>query len=209
MVDDIIARVERYYSARFAEHGATAAGVDWNSDESQQRRFDQLMRITRGTDGFSLNDYGCGYGALAAFLREEGVSCTYTGYDVSEPMIADATARWRDDGTVSFTRDPSDLQVADFCVASGIFNVRLDIAVADWVRYVLATIDRLATLGGKGFAFNMLTAHADPERMRDDLYYGDPGFFLDYCARAYSRHVALAQDYGLWEFTVIVRKTVP
>ena len=43
------------------------------------------------------------------------------------------------------------------------------------------------------------------DRMRDDLYYADPGFVFDHCKRRYSRHVALLHDYGLWEFTVLVR----
>jgi len=41
--------------------------------------------------------------------------------------------------------------------------------------------------------------------MRPDLYYADPRLYFDYCKRNFSRHVALLHDYGLWEFTVIVR----
>jgi hypothetical protein len=59
----------------------------------------------------------------------------------------------------------------------------------------------------KGFAFNCLTTYSDPERLRDDLYYGDPCYYFDLCKRLYSRHVALLHDYGLWEFTIIVRKS--
>ena len=49
------------------------------------------------------------------------------------------------------------------------------------------TIDRLAALSTRGFAFNMLTSYSDPEYMRDDLYYGDPRFFFDHCKRRHSR----------------------
>jgi hypothetical protein len=60
--------------------------------------------------------------------------------------------------------------------------------------------------GRKGFAFNCLTSYSDPERMRDDLYYGDPCYYFDLCKRLYSPQVSLLHDYGLWEFTIIVRK---
>ena len=43
--------------------------------------------------------------------------------------------------------------------------------------------------------------------MREELFYADPGWIFDQCMRRYSRHVALLHDYGLYEFTVLVRKS--
>ena len=90
-------------------------------------------------------------------------------------------------------------------VASGIFNVRLTTPVAEWEGYVFRTIDRLAALARRGFGFNALTSYSDPERMRPDLYYPDPCRLFDHCKRRHSRHVALLHDYGLYEFTILVR----
>ena len=58
-----------------------------------------------------------------------------------------------------------------------------------------------------GFGFNMLSLNSDPERRRADLYYVDPVATLAAIIARYGRHVALLQDYGLWEFTVLVRHT--
>jgi hypothetical protein len=52
----------------------------------------------------------------------------------------------------------------------------------------------------------MLTSYSDPDRMRPDLYYANPGEIFDQCKQRYSPQVALLHDYGLWEFTVLVRK---
>ena len=68
-----------------------------------------------------------------------------------------------------------------------------------------STLETLAELSIRGFAFNMLTSYSDTDKMRPDLYYGDPAFFFDHCKRRYSRNVALLHDYGLYEFTIIVR----
>ena len=62
--DRILREVDRYYSGKLKAHGATARGVDWNSTESQRMRFDQLLKICDRRAPFTLNDYGCGYGAL-------------------------------------------------------------------------------------------------------------------------------------------------
>ncbi len=55
-------------------------------------------------------------------------------------------------------------------------------------------------------AFNLLTSYSDKDMMRPDLYYGDPLFYFDYCKRNFSQNVALLHDYGLFEFTILVKK---
>jgi SAM-dependent methyltransferase len=203
MVKDVLDKVERYYSARFVEHGATARGVDWNGEESQRVRFRELLRIAAGRRAFSLNDVGCGYGALVDFLEQELLDVQYTGFDLSRPMIDHAQERHP---TRAFVLDADALPVADYTVASGIFNVKLDTSDEEWTPYVLETVRMMSDHSRRGFAFNVLTSYSDPERCRPDLYYGDPAFFFDVCKRSYSRDVALLHDYGLWEWTILVRK---
>lgn len=103
-----------------------------------------------------------------------------------------------------FTSPPETLTTAHYTVASGIFNVKLATATEQWQTYTLDTIDQLAALSTRGFAFNVLTNYSDPDRMRPDLYYADPCFLFDYWQRRYSRWVAALHDYGLYEFTVVV-----
>jgi SAM-dependent methyltransferase len=202
----IIDAVSRYYTDKVTEHGATPRGVDWRDSESQGIRFDVLLELIGGDQmGFSVNDYGCGYGALVAALAARGYEFEYRGYDVSEAMIAQARAQHSPEARVSFTSDAGELRQADYTIASGIFNVRLDQPVAEWRAYVLDTIDKLVQLSRRGLAFNALTSHGDPDRMRNDLYYADPAEILDHCLRRHSRDVALRHDYSLYEFTVFVR----
>jgi SAM-dependent methyltransferase len=206
---DILARdSERYYSGKFAEHGATPQGVDWNSLEAQTLRFDQLLRVVDAPSRrFTINDYGCGYGALADHLKAGGYRFGYRGYDLSESMIRHA--RLTHPKTHRWVTSESDLEPADYTVASGLLNVKQQHSDAGWTEYCLDVIGRLDRLSDRGFAFNMLTAYSDPEKRRDDLYYGDPLFYFDHCKRHLSRDVALLHDYGLYEFTLIVRKRRP
>jgi SAM-dependent methyltransferase len=204
--DPILEAVERYYSGRVAEHGPTAQGVDWNSAESQELRFAQLLKVCDDPDrGFSLNDYGCGYGALAGYLAREGLETRYRGFDVSSSMLEHARREHEHVPNAFFVDRVDELEPADYTVASGIFNVKLDVEAARWREYVLQELDTLARLSLRGFAFNMLTSYSDTDRMRPDLFYGDPSFYFDHCKRRYARNVALLHDYGLYEFTMIVR----
>ena len=96
--------------------------------------------------------------------------------------------------------------MADYGVASGIFNVRLGSTDDAWRSHVLRTLDVLNKTSRRGFSFNCLTLYSDQDRMRDYLYYADPCDLFDHCKRTYSRDVALLHDYGLYEFTILVRK---
>ena len=205
--DGMLAEVADYYSGKLAEHGDTPRGVDWNGAESQALRFEQLIRIIRQEQNFSLNDLGCGYGALLDFLGARYQDFSYHGCDVSAPMIAAAQARHADRANAGFSVADRPPRPADFGIASGIFNVRLGRGDDEWRSYVEATLDLLDQTSRQGFAFNCLTSYSDTEKMRDYLYYADPGALFDLCKRRYSRHVALLHDYGLYEFTILVRKS--
>jgi len=201
--------VASYYTQKIREHGATARGVDWNSEASQTLRFEQLLRVANGAAEFSLNEIGCGYGALVDHLRRGGSKFRYHGVDLSADMVAAAQVRHGEAPGVSFAVGAAPDAARDYCVASGIFNVRLETSDADWLSYVLATLDTMHQYSVLGFAFNALTLYSDADRMRPDLYYADPLRLFDHCKRFHSRNVALLHDYGLYEFTILVRKNVP
>lgn len=202
----LLQHVEAYYTAKVVAHGPTARGADWNSEASQQLRFQQLLRVLDNERGpFTVNDLGCGYGALAAYLHARGGTFHYQGFDLSPTMIQLACKQYGHLANCCFSHPPDALAPAHYTVASGIFNVKLTTETEQWHAYMLDTIDRLAALSTRGFAFNVLTSYSDPDRMRPDLYYADPCFLFDYCQRHYSRWVTVLHDYGLYEFTVVVK----
>ena len=205
-ITDILTEVAGYYSAKLAEFGETARGVDWNGETSQVLRFEQLSKIIQATEGFSLNDLGSGYGALFDYLSSRHQDFTYNGCDVSSEMIRVAQVRYMKNSNACFAVAAEPPKIADYGVASGIFNVRLGRSDAEWRNYLETTLDVLDRTSRLGFAFNCLTSYSDADKMRDNLYYADPCALFDFCKRRYSRDIALLHDYGLYEFTVLVRK---
>jgi SAM-dependent methyltransferase len=204
-VSEVIRRtVADYYAARLRQYGETARGVDWNSEASQALRFEKLLGLCRGETGFSLLDWGCGYGALLDHLRRLSVSCRYTGFDLSTEMIE--RARAREGPEASFTAAEEGLSPHDFVVASGIFNVKLEVPLDDWRAYVFSVLEAMDARARRGFAFNLLSLYSDPDRRRDTLFYADPLELFDHCRRRFSARVALLHDYPLYEFTLLVRK---
>jgi len=201
----ILSAVAAYYASKLAEHGPTPKGVDWNGLASHELRHRQFLRLLDSDTNTSVLDLGCGFGDFLRFLRAEGFRGDFIGYDVAPSMIAEASRlhgegpdrRWR------VGAEPA--ETADFAIASGMFNVKGDVPTETWTRYVQETTDILARAGRWGFGFNVLSLASDPERRRPDLYYADPAEMFAYCLSRFGRSVAVLQDYGLYEFTVIVR----
>lgn len=202
----ILGDVARYYTSKLEEHGTTARGVDWNGEASQTLRFDQLLRIVDVAGRFSINDLGCGYGALLDYLDARGFEVDYTGIDVSNEMVRAGARRFAGRAGANFVCAADLNGEADYSVASGIFNVRLEWSDTEWEIYIQATLDALNAASRRGFSFNCLTSYSDAPKMRDELYYVDPCALFDLCKRRYSKNVALLHDYGLYEFTILVRK---
>ena len=102
-------------------------------------------------------------------------------------MLEHAQARVRRHARRSSRRE-DELEPADYTVASGIFNVKLDVPDEDWREYVLETLEAIARLSTRGLrlqhAHELLRRRT---RCATDLYYGDPRFFFDHCKREYSR----------------------
>ena len=206
-VNTIYHDVADYYSKKLAEFGECARGVDWNSEEVQALRFEQLCLITGQLRNYSMTDLGCGYGAMYDYLASLNLDIIYYGVDISKDMIDAAKRQHPHHPNARFMQASEPDQITDFCVASGIFNVKLRRSNDEWTDYLLATLDVLNRNSSRGFAFNCLTSYSDQDKMRSDLYYADPLYLFDFCKRNYSRHVSLNHDYGLYEFTILVRKS--
>lgn len=202
----ILDRVRKYYDEKIETYGATPKGVDWNSPESQELRFEQLLKVCYGTKAFSINDFGCGYGALIKYMNDRGYTFQYRGFDISNQMIAKARELHRGLEYCEFFTDESDLTSADYTIASGIFNVKLQASYKEWEDYVLHTLRKISELSKKGFSFNLLSMYSDRDLMRTDLYYANPLFLFVFCKKNFSRFVSLLHDYPLYEFTILVRE---
>ena len=199
-------KVKSYFTDKLNEHGATHKGVDYNSTESQEARFFQLLKVIDASQRYSLLDFGSGYGGMYDYLTRLGHDVHYVGYDIAEPMIAKGRELHPNNPDCLFTSRLEEIPMLDYAVVSGTFNMKLDADFDSWTQIVLEALNQMNARASKGIAFNMLTQYSDADRMRPDLYYADPCFFFDYCKRNFSRNVALLHDYNLYDFTILARK---
>jgi len=201
-----LADISNYYTKKIVEHGNTPKGVDWNGEDGQILRFKQLCKIINTSNHFSINDLGCGYGALNTYLKKNHEEFSYSGFDISKDMIKAAKELNPENHRTRFIESSKPDKTADYTIASGIFNIRLDHPDNEWLTYIKETLHLLNNKSHLGFSFNCLTSYSDADKMRDYLYYTAPCVIFDYCMNKFSHNVTVLHDYGLYEFTILVRK---
>jgi SAM-dependent methyltransferase len=199
--------IERYYSGKIKAHGATPLGVAWPCQPTQELRFVQLLRVCEPETAFSLNDLGCGYGALLAFLakRHRRKKIDYLGIDLSARMIAEARSLWSKRPNTEFLVANTSPRTADYSLASGLFNVKLNQDEALWTHFVETTLTALCATSRRGFAVNFLAPLAQGETTQAELYRTPHGVWQSYCEKNFHARVEVLQGYGMREFTLLVR----
>ena len=197
-----------YYAARLKKFGPTPLGVDWPHRLNQELRFVQLLKLCDFAQPSSLNDVGCGYGALRAFLskRHRSARIDYLGTDVSAAMVAAARRRWRHRTDCAFELAAGATRAADWSLASGTFNVKLDCALSEWEAMVADTLAGLHGHSRRGYAVNFVLPPAPGQASPPQLYRPPPQRWLDHLAHHQpGAEVRLLQGYGFPEYTLLVR----
>lgn len=204
--------VAEYYGQKLRRHGATPAGTDWLSAVGQDLRLALLLRICDMTKPFSLNDLGCGYGALLDYLlsRHPRLQVDYLGIDVSPDMVSCAARRFRrhlapQTIKARFTTGCAAPRMADYAVASGIFNVVPPVGRSSWDDLVAQTLSGLHSSTRHGFAVNFMgPVPGQPEE--PGLYRTLPAPWAAYCEEELGASVTVINGYALNEFTILARR---
>lgn len=203
--------VEAYYGARVAKYGATPRGVDWSCQATQSLRFVQLLRICDFAAPFTLNDVGCGYGALCAFLdlRYPDSRVDYLGVDLSRAMVSRARRRFRR-ADRRFAVEKASPRLADYSVASGVMNVNVGYSRAVWEDFIAAMLQDMRRTSRRGFSVNFISDVVAASEAPDNspatrLYRTSPERWIPYCENVLGCSVETLDNYGMREFTLLLR----
>jgi SAM-dependent methyltransferase len=204
-LDEVHASTQRYYTERIEQYGPTPWGVDWNCAITQEVRFVQLLQVCEFSAPFSLNDIGCGYGALLSYLRRchPETKIDYVGLDLSPAMIRYASM-WRDPRHGRFIVGHISPRRADYSVASGIFNVQLDHSLDRWEGFIAKTLADMRATSRRAFAVNFMAPNSSSQA-RTQVYRTAPDPWIRFCETKLGSSVDVLADYGLREFTLLVR----
>jgi SAM-dependent methyltransferase len=192
-----------YYNTLLDSHGFSAKAVAWRDEAFQQFRFASIAQAFDFERGpFTVYEVGCGLGHLRDFLREHFPNATYSGADINPKMIERALQR---DSSLAvefrdIVKDPP--PPADYVVASGIFNLRMQHTDEAWETIVRSVLKAMYAAAKRGIAANFLTSHVDWKR--EIAYHEDPVRTLQFALTELSRFSEIRHAYYPWEFTLAV-----
>jgi SAM-dependent methyltransferase len=198
--------ISKVFSHRIRTFGDVPAGVLWKNRKGQKLRFEVLAGILDDlppSAPVTINDFGCGYGAMYDFLSDlpTMAKITYSGYDISKEMVNTASQR-NNDRRATFIKASRIDTPADFTFVSGTFNLNLDVDDGPWNTYVKSTLNQLWVMSNKGLAFNMLDKNHPNQEI--GLFYANAEEYIDFC-RTLSPDVTIIDKYPLDEWTIFIR----
>ncbi|MGZ0020530.1 class I SAM-dependent methyltransferase [Nitrosomonas sp. wSCUT-2] len=193
------ATILHYHRHRIGQfQPGTVEALGWRSKNSQQLRFQALMKVGN-LNGAMILDIGCGYGDLKAFLDLHFSDFDYTGIDQMPEFIAEARKRYEGiERTTFYQTDFSTavLPQVDYVIASGVLGYRCKDE-----NFYTGMICKLYNSAGIALAFNMLDKSRFPHH---DLLVGhDRDEILAFC-RVLSPRVECFDDYLEDDFTVLM-----
>lgn len=197
--------IKGLYEDNLAKHGVDSKAVGWKDEESQLLRFRKLVQIfSTEQDGYSVNDWGCGYAAMYNYLNKHISGCSrYYGYDISKEMLQKVRELHPQDVKIKLIQSSEIVTKADYTFVSGTFNVRFKETDDVWDDYIKETLIALAKQTTKGLSFNLLSTFVDWKQ--ENLFYANPSDYFDFCKKNLSSYVTLVHDYPLYEWTMLVR----
>ena len=74
---EIFIKTKNAYEKQISNHGFSPRGVFWQSDNTQQSRFETLIKAIKLSDQngkVSISDFGCGYGALYQYIKNTSLN---------------------------------------------------------------------------------------------------------------------------------------
>jgi SAM-dependent methyltransferase len=201
--------VIRAYELRLKEFGNNARGVFWQNKEYQLKRFEILSRIfdpaSNGQD-IIIHDFGCGYGALFDYLADKPImtNAHYIGSDMSSQMVS-AARQNIGDPRAKFRHHLLAVDIADYTLVSGTFNMHLGQDEEEWETYIKKSLVQLWSKTQVGLAFNMLRDNT--QDIYDGLFYINGYDLFDFCATHLSPNIVIQNDSPLLpDWTFYIRK---
>lgn len=148
-------RLLAYYNKLMMDNvGNTAQSQGWASNETENTRFNILLKIG-DINNCSILDVGCGFGDLYNFFKKKDLNFSYTGIDVNPEMIKIAKERHLNvDFQIIDFSSYVPKEKFDYIFCSGALSFK----VKDYKNLYFSYIKKMFEISKVGVVFNMLNS---------------------------------------------------
>jgi 2-polyprenyl-3-methyl-5-hydroxy-6-metoxy-1,4-benzoquinol methylase len=192
-----------YYDSKLSSFRNGPKAVDWKDNLAQETRFEILTKVCRKSANFSVNDLGCGVGDLYSFMVGKRLDVAYHGYDISSKMLTAAQENHKT-SNARFSQSSIPTALADYTIASGIFNVAPNAEKNHWEERNFEIISHMWKMSREGIAFNMLSTVSDEEKRAEHLHYCNFGDTINRLLGTYKCEINAIYKPELFEFSILM-----
>ena len=205
----------KHYDDCFRKYGDCHKGVDWPNENDACIRYQVMLqgiphRLYTSQKKFSLLDYGCGLGHFYEFLGSLNVleKTIYNGCDASVNMINHCKAKYPED--IFYLCHPYGIDKPsisyDYIICNGVFTEKLDYTYDEMFQFTSSLMLKLFESCNKGMILNFMSTNVD--WCRDDLFHLPLDQLSSFVCNNMSRHFIIRNDYGLYEYTIYIYRTI-
>lgn len=200
--------LQLHYEQCMERHGPTAKGMDWPNQQDLSKRFGTHLSIAYESDRTSLLDLGCGVGLLIDYLVEQDLTrkFDYLGSDISPRMVEVAREMHP-----SYSFEVRDILVNpyandqfDYVLINGVLTEKQGMSQSQMMDFAKQFILSAFNSCRLGVSFNVMSSHVDWTRA--DLFHLELDEIVSFLVKNCSRKIRIMMDYGLYEYTVHLKK---
>lgn len=201
--------VIRYYDALLDTYPDDSRAVGWRNAASQNAKFSELIEVfAHERRPFTVYDVGCGLGSLHAFLEKHNPLASYSGGDINPRMISRARA-----ANPRLRVERRDLLASplkktyDYVVASGTFNLRLDVSNRAWQVFIYRMAQAMYASSRRGIAIGFLSSLAQHQAPGE--HYQKPWAILQFVQRQLTPLAEVRHSHSPGHFAVFAYHSLP
>lgn len=196
-----------HYENCLSRFGDTHLGVDWQSAEDADKRYQVMLDIIKYEKNEMVNllDFGCGTAGLLDYINKNNIyNINYSGLDISPAFIQVCKRKYPNIHflNIDILEKKSSLPQFDYIVMNGVFTEKIDLSHKQMFAYFCSMIESVFPYFNKGMAFNLRSKQVESEDAElFHLSLDDLAWFL---VKKFGRRFIIRNDYQLEEYTVYI-----
>ena len=194
------------YKKQITKHGFSSKGVFWQNNQTQNARFDALLKGIVKSDingNISITDYGCGYGEFYNYIKNKSFmsSSSFIGYDIVDTFILEAKKNFPE---VNWICSDEIFLETDYIFISGALNMAFNYSIDEWEYFLQKQLEICFKYTDKVLAFNLL--YSPKRKIENGLYYTEIQKIFDFCDKNLGNTIISKTKGANKDITVFVAK---
>ena len=194
------------YKKQITKHGFSSKGVFWQNNQTQNARFDALLKGIVKSDingNISITDYGCGYGEFYNYIKNKPFmsSSSFIGYDIVDKFILEAKKNFPEVKWIC--SDEISLET-DYIFISGTLNMSFNYSIDEWEYFLQKQLEICFKYTNKVLAFNLL--YSSKRKIENGLYYTEIHKIFDFCDKNLGNTIISKTTGANKDLTIFVTK---